>query len=69
MSDDQIPPDAEVQEISARLKRGLKACRAMVDDYRLMLGAESNDNLPVAQATAELIEGATSEEASTERQA
>ena len=46
MSDEQLPPEADVTQISWKLHESLKACQAMVANYRLMLGGVANDNQP-----------------------
>ena len=46
MSDEQLPPEADVTQISWKLHESLKACQAMVANYRLMLGRVANDNQP-----------------------
>ena len=45
MSEDS-PRGAEISELSSQLNEGLRSCRAMVANYRAMMGAESNDNSP-----------------------
>ena len=50
MSDDELPPTAEVEEINTSITDGLKCCRSMVAHYRLMISGEANDNLPKGQA-------------------
>jgi len=42
---EQLPPDSAFEEASGTLTQGLKACRAMVADYRAMLSAEP-DRVP-----------------------
>ena len=44
MSDDECAREAEAEHVQLKLAQGLKACRAMVDNYRLMLGGAANDN-------------------------
>ena len=46
MSDEQLPPEADVTQVSWKLNESLKACQAMVANYRLMLGGVANDNQP-----------------------
>ena len=46
MSDEQLPPEADVTQVSWKLHESLKACQAMVANYRLMLGGVANDNQP-----------------------
>ena len=50
MSDDELARNADVEHVSLRLAQGLKACRSMVANYRAMLDAEANDNVPEAPA-------------------
>jgi hypothetical protein len=46
VSDDELPRQADVQQVSWQLNQSLKSCRAMVANYRLMLGGGANDNQP-----------------------
>ena len=46
MSDEQLPPEADVTQVSWKLHESLKVCQAMVANYRLMLGHVANDNQP-----------------------
>ncbi len=48
MSDEELPRDGDVEDVSRTLAQSLKACRSMVADYRAMLDAEANDNVPGA---------------------
>jgi hypothetical protein len=41
--DEQIPPDAPIDEVNARLSDGLKTCRSMVANYKALLLAEQDD--------------------------
>ena len=43
MSDEQSPPEADVTQVSWKLNESLKACQAMVANYRLMLGHVANE--------------------------
>jgi hypothetical protein len=52
MSGDELPPVAEVEEISLAISDGLKSCRSMVANYRAMIRGEANDNAPDEQAAA-----------------
>jgi hypothetical protein len=51
MPDEQRPPDADLDELNARLKQGLKTCRSVIENYRAMLIADqhppANDPDPV----------------------
>ena len=47
MSDDELPREADVEQVSRRLHQSLKACRLMVANYRAMLAGVANDNDPV----------------------
>ena len=49
MSGDELPPNAEVEEIGVSITDGLKSCRSMVANYRAMIRGEANDNLPEEQ--------------------
>jgi len=49
MSGDELPPNAEVEEIGVSITDGLKSCRSMVANYRAMIRGEANDNLPEGQ--------------------
>jgi hypothetical protein len=42
MPNEQRPSDAELDELSARLNDGLKTCRAMIENYRAMLGGDQS---------------------------
>ena len=46
MSDEQLPPEADVTQVRWKLNESLRTCQAMVANYRLMLGAVANDNQP-----------------------
>jgi len=46
VSDEQLPPEADVTQVRWKLNEGLRACQAMVANYRLMLGRVANDNQP-----------------------
>jgi hypothetical protein len=37
MTNNDRPPDADVNELTAKLNEGLKTCRSMVQNYRAML--------------------------------
>jgi hypothetical protein len=50
VSDEELTRDADVEHVSLKLAQGLKACRSMVANYRAMLDAEANDNIPEAPA-------------------
>ena len=50
MSDEELARTADVEHVSLRLAQGLKACRSMIADYRAMLDAEANDNMPEGPA-------------------
>jgi hypothetical protein len=41
VSDDHLPRDADLDQLSSSLNEGLKTCRSMVANYRALL---SNDN-------------------------
>ena len=47
MSDNELPREADVEQVSRRLHQSLHACRVMVANYRAMLGGVANDNEPV----------------------
>jgi len=51
MSGDELPPNAEVEEIGMSITDGLKSCRSMVANYRAMISGqdEANDNVPEEQ--------------------
>lgn len=42
--DEQQPQS--IDEVSAELRRGLRLCHSVVDDFRLKLAANSNDASP-----------------------
>ena len=52
MADDQLPSDeADVSEVNSQLNDGIRTCRSVVSNYRMLLaGADarssSNDNIP-----------------------
>jgi hypothetical protein len=46
VSDHELPHEADVQQVNLKLNESLRACQAMVANYRLMLGGEANDNQP-----------------------
>ena len=48
MSPEDNPLDADFDEASAQLSEGLKTCRSVVQNYRLMLGQQ-----PLGQADPE----------------
>jgi hypothetical protein len=50
VSDEELTRDADVEHVSLKLAQGLKACRSMVANYRAMLDAKANDNVPGAPA-------------------
>ena len=53
MSDEELVREADADHVRLQLAQGLKACRAMVANYRLMLGGAANDNVaegPMAEA-------------------
>ena len=52
MSDDECVRDADAEHLRLKLAQGLQACRAMVDNYRLMLGGAANDNAAEEQLQA-----------------
>lgn len=43
MSDTSNPNATEFDEVSSQLTDGLKACRAIVSDYRAMLGRDEDE--------------------------
>jgi hypothetical protein len=43
VSSEEIPRDVGFDEASARLRQGLRICRAVVERYRSMIGNELND--------------------------
>ena len=40
MSDDQLPRDADFDELNSTLNEGLKTCRSMVANYRSLLAPD-----------------------------
>ena len=46
MSDEDPPREANLEQANLKLAQGLKACHAVVANYRAMLGGEANDNGP-----------------------
>lgn len=48
MSDEEPARAADAEHASFRLAQGLKACRSVVANYRMMLGGEANDNRPAS---------------------
>ena len=46
MSDDEVPHQPDVALVSWKLNESLKACQAMVANYRLMFAGGANDNQP-----------------------
>ena len=52
MSSNELPPEADVEEISLSIADGLKSCRSMIANYRAMISGdgEANDNLPKERA-------------------
>lgn len=44
MSDEEVVREADAEHLRFKLAQGLKACHAIVDNYRLMLGGAANDN-------------------------
>jgi hypothetical protein len=44
VSDEDLRPEPDVAHVNWKLNESLKACHAMVADYRLMLGSVANDN-------------------------
>lgn len=44
MSGEGNPREADFEQATHSLSEGLRSCRAIVDNYRVMLGGESNDN-------------------------
>ena len=63
MSDNELPREADVQQVSWRMNESLKACRAMVANYREMLAGVANDNEPGAASGGNGFEREASEEA------
>jgi hypothetical protein len=63
VSDDGLAREADVEHVSLKLAQGLKACRALVANYRLMLGAAANDNRAQLPAEDELFMFAAPREA------
>jgi hypothetical protein len=56
---DEVPPrEADVEHVNFKLAQGLRACRSVVANYRMMLGGEANDNFSEA-----LVEAAVPREA------
>jgi hypothetical protein len=47
VSDNELPREADVEQVSRRLHQSLKACQVMVANYRVMLSGGANDNEPV----------------------
>ena len=46
MSDEDPPREANLEQATVKLAQGLKACHAVVANYRAMLGGEANDDAP-----------------------
>lgn len=46
MSDDELPHQPDVALLSCKLNESLKACQAIVANYRLMFAGGANDNQP-----------------------
>jgi hypothetical protein len=42
---EELPREADVEAINSSLSDGLQCCRAVVANYRAMLGREINDNI------------------------
>jgi hypothetical protein len=40
MPSEELPRDADLDELNSKLNEGLKACRSMVENYRAMLTPE-----------------------------
>jgi hypothetical protein len=53
MSDQELSPEAEVEEINISITDGLKSCRSMVAHYRAMIRGDdgANDNAPEEHAS------------------
>ena len=45
MPPEELPREADVEAINSSLSDGLQCCRAVVANYRAMLGREINDNI------------------------
>ena len=50
MSDEDPARAADAEHASLKLAQGLKACRSVVANYRVMFGGEANDNRPATSA-------------------
>jgi hypothetical protein len=44
LADANEPRDADFEQASSQLNQGLKSCRAVVDNYRAILGGETAAN-------------------------
>jgi hypothetical protein len=44
VANDELPRDADVEQVNSQLSEGLKTCRSVVANYRMMLTGESGDN-------------------------
>lgn len=51
MTSGEHPPRADFSDASSKLNEGLKACRAVINDYRAMLAAAP---LPTADTNSEV---------------
>ena len=49
-----LPREADLEKVSSSLNDGLKTCRTMVADYRLMLGGQRDDGAPADQRGPEI---------------
>ena len=45
MPPEELPREADVEAINSSLSDGLQCCRAVVANYRAMLGRDINDNI------------------------
>jgi hypothetical protein len=55
VSDEQLPREADVAEVSSKLSEGLETCRSVVMNYRSLLSSSraeipTNDNDPQANS-------------------
>jgi hypothetical protein len=46
---EELPREADVEAINSSLSDGLQCCRAVVANYRAMLGRDINDNISDAR--------------------
>ena len=56
MSIEELPNDAEVNEVNSQLQEGIQSCRSVVANYRTLLSGHEesvNDNLPAESAPSE----------------